>query len=155
MYCNTFIDNILTAVTNSGEFKKVLWGLELPTDINNAYVTKTLPACFLWGGQSVITVDSELNMLNEKQTMNAYLILFDISATKGNQSDGIKELNRLEVVFINILRNALNDNSLNLTGDMIIDRDTTFVKVGTPWNYQPPYYASRIEFTLENIGGSI
>lgn len=154
MYCNDFIDNILDAVEATNEFKKVLWGIELPTDVNNgAYVTKTLPACFLWGGQSIISVDSELNLLKEQQTMNAYIILYDISTTRGNQSDGIEELNRLEAIFIGILRTALNDNELNMTGDITIDRDTTFVKLGTPWNFQPPYYASRIEFTLETIGG--
>jgi hypothetical protein len=148
MYNNDAIDRIITAVKASSEFKTVLWGIELPQSTAAAqYASKTLPACFLWGGTSELRDDNETNAVYEKQTMNAYIIFFDSSK---EQSTGIKELNRLERVFIGILNDANNDYSLNINSEKMIDRDTTFIKMGQPWNYLPPFYASRIEFSVES-----
>ena len=153
MLCNDFITELITAVSSlttgtTTEFKTVEWGIDLPpASAELSWAKKTLPACFIWGGNSTLEVSNEMTQLRELQTINAYIMLYYKPDATNNQPNGITELNRLEERFIETLLSMEND--INMAGDIIIDRDTTFLKIGSIWNYLPPFYASRIEFTLE------
>jgi hypothetical protein len=153
MLCNDFINELITAVSSlttgtTAEFKTVEWGIDLPpASAELTWAKKTLPACFIWGGNSTLSIYNETMRVHERQTINAYIMLYYKPDATNDQTSGIAELNRLEQRFIETLLSL--DNDINMTGDIIIDRDTTFLKIGSIWNYLPPFYASRIEFTLE------
>ena len=93
-------------------------------------------------GSTELTIAMDYNVDNfpVSQSYSLYVIFKDMNK-KLTAYENYKRLMDTETDIIKLLMNVHASNSYS------IDRDTTFLKKGVPFNLPQPSYSSRIDFT--------
>ena len=136
MFLNNKIDDLRTKLKTLASCE---WGFMFPQEVD----VEDFPYIFIWGGQSEITINSN-DTFSERQRLSIYLMMY-YEYPAVSQSDAIENLNILEQ---NVINTILNNCDFVIENNITIDKDRTFINVGIPFNFNPPYYCSRIDITL-------
>ncbi len=142
MLIDSRLDSLKSKLESLGEYNKVVWGREFPTSIR----VDDFPAVFIQTGRSDCTFFDENKDFREEQVVSIYIMVY----SENDQETALKDLTSKE---LEVTRKVLYELEGWVNSEFVVDRDTTFIKLGVPFNYLPPYFCSRLDFTLIAKGG--